>query len=199
MVLIIDNYDAFTYNLVDILENTSEEVIVKPDNSTTLDEIKNLRPEAIILTTGKIKNSITKDIIRNFAPNVPILGIGLGHLAICQIYGSKISPSLKISHGKVSYIYHDDNGVYQSMPNPFPATRYDSSLVDKESLPSYLKPVSCNETGEVMGIRHLFYPLETIQFHPESIMSYKGDKIISNFLVLKEQSLNKPAFLRFSK
>ncbi|NLJ73038.1 MAG: hypothetical protein GX333_08515 [Syntrophomonadaceae bacterium] len=195
MILLIDDDTAFSYTLLSILEDNAPSVFVA-SSKTDFHKIIDLSLKGIIITTDK-DNNFLANLIKASAPEIPILGIGLGHLAICKIYGGNICMATKPTNGKVSHIYHDGNGIYKNMPNPFTATRYDASNIVKNSLPKFLKTVSYSDNGEIMGIRHLLYPLETIQFNPVSIMTCGGEQIIHNFLDFINLSQNRPAFLRF--
>lgn len=200
MILIIGN-NFSDYLLLHLLQEAGEKARVISCKQVSIQGIHELAPETIIITSGDqdLGKSFYAKLLSKFAPRIPILGIGLGHLIIGYFYGAQIKLNSSTMHGKVSHIYHDGKGVYKSLPNPLPATRYDSSVIDKDSLPAHIQAVSCSENGEVMGIRHVYYPVETVQFHPESIMSYGGDKIIKNFLALKNRGHHKPALLRFYK
>lgn len=202
MILILDNNNSSTYTLVHLLQEAGEVVKIISNNHFSINEIHQLAPDALIIVSSHAhldEANIYLKIINKFGPRLPILGIGLGYLTIGYSYGAIIKSNSRIMHGKVSNIYHDGKGVYANLPNPFPATRYDSLVIDKGSLPPYLQAVSCSEQGEVMGIRHVYYPVEGVQFHPESIMSFQGDKIIKNFLSLKNRGLHKPGLFRFYK
>ena len=198
MILILDNYGAFTDNLAYLLKNAGEKVEIRSEDNCSLSDINKLLPKAIVITSGLREKSITPEVIRKLAPLLPILGIGLGHQAINLSYGAKLKTNSVIMHGKISNIYHDGKGVYGNLPNPLAVTRYDRSIIDRSSLPTYLIPVACDEKGELMGVRHLFYPVETIQFHPESIMTCLGEEIINNFLLFTRRVQEKSALLRFN-
>lgn len=201
MILIIGN-NFSNYILLDLLEEAGEKAKIINLSHSLMEDLNGLAPEALILALSNQdleQSNICFNLLSKLGPRLPILGIGLGHLAIGNFYGAQIKPNSSVMHGKVSHIYHDGKGVYKNLPTPFPATRYDSFVIDKNSLPPHIQTTSCSEDGEVMGIRHLYYPIEGVQFHPESIMSYGGDKIIKNFLTLKNRGHQKPALLRFYK
>lgn len=185
MILMIDNYDSFTYNLVQGLEALGKEVIVYRNDQITIEEIKELNPSCIIISPGPgvpSKAGISIDVIRHLGSRVPILGVCLGHQAIAEAFGGRIVRASRIMHGKTSLIYHDGKNIYYGIPNPFEAVRYHSLTVDKTSLPAELEVTAWTDMNEIMGVRHKKYPLEGVQFHPESIMTKKGNDILRNFV-----------------
>ena len=185
MILMIDNYDSFTYNLVQYLGQFGQEVMVFRNDAVTLDEIQELRPEAIFLSPGPCspkEAGITVDVIRTFYQTIPIMGVCLGHQAIGYAFGANVIRADRVMHGKTSPIYNDGKTVFKGLPNPFTAGRYHSLLVEKSSLPACLEISAETEEGEIMGIRHCQYRVEGIQFHPESILTPNGKRIIRNFL-----------------
>ena len=185
MILMIDNYDSFTYNLVQYLGQLGQDVVVYRNDGITIDEISNLTPDAIFLSPGPCtpkEAGITVDVIREFHKSVPIMGVCLGHQAIGYTFGGNVIRAGRLMHGKTSQILHDGNSIFKGLPNPFTAGRYHSLLVEKVSLPSCLEISAETEEGEIMGIRHQEYPVEGIQFHPESILTPHGKRIIKNFL-----------------
>jgi len=185
MILMIDNYDSFTYNLVQYLGQLGQDVVVYRNDGITIDEIRRLTPDAIFLSPGPCtpkEAGITVDVIREFHKSVPILGVCLGHQAIGYTFGGNVIRAGRLMHGKTSQILHDGNSIFKGLPNPFTAGRYHSLLVEKVSLPSCLEISAETEEGEIMGIRHQEYPVEGIQFHPESILTPHGKRIIKNFL-----------------
>lgn len=201
MILIIGN-NFSNHILLHLLAEANEKAQMVSLKASLIDEIYDLAPEAIILALDKQdldKTEVCIKLLNKLAHRLPVLGIGLGHHILGCFYGARLKSDSSLMQGKISNIYHDGKGVYKNLPNPFPATRYDSAVIDRESLPCHIQAVSCSEDGEVMGIRHLYYPIEGVQFHPESIMSYQGDKLIKNFLALKSRSQQKPALLRFCK
>ena len=185
MILMIDNYDSFTYNLVQYLGQLGQDVVVYRNDGITIDEIRRLTPDAIFLSPGPCtpkEAGITVDVIREFHKSVPIMGVCLGHQAIGYTFGGNVIRAGRLMHGKTSQILHDGNSIFKGLPNPFTAGRYHSLLVEKVSLPSCLEISAETEEGEIMGIRHQEYPVEGIQFHPESILTPHGKRIIKNFL-----------------
>ena len=187
MILMIDNYDSFTYNLVQYLGVLGAEVEVRRNDKVTLDEIETMKPERIVISPGPgIPQSagITISMIERFHPKVPILGVCLGHQAIGAAFGGRVLHAARIMHGKTSEISHDSKGVFRDLPDPITATRYHSLAVERESLPSCLEVSAEAEDNEIMGLRHRQYPVEGIQFHPESILTKEGMNILRNFLKL---------------
>lgn len=187
MILMIDNYDSFTYNLVQYLGQLGQDVAVYRNDAITIDEIAKLAPSSIFLSPGPCtpkEAGITVDVIREFHKTVPIMGVCLGHQAIGYSFGGNIVRAGRLMHGKTSQILHDGNSIFKGLPNPFTAGRYHSLLVEKVSLPSCLEISANTEEGEIMGIRHQEYLVEGIQFHPESILTPHGKRIIKNFLEL---------------
>jgi len=187
VILMIDNYDSFTYNLVQYLGVLGAEVEVRRNDKVTLDEIETMKPERIVISPGPgIPQSagITISMIERFHPKVPILGVCLGHQAIGAAFGGRVLHAARIMHGKTSEISHDSKGVFSDLPDPITATRYHSLAVERESLPSCLEVSAEAEDGEIMGLRHRQYPVEGIQFHPESILTKEGMNILRNFLKL---------------
>jgi anthranilate synthase component 2 len=187
MILMIDNYDSFTYNLVQYLGQLGEEVAVHRNDAITLDEIEAMNPEAIFLSPGPCspeQAGITVDVIRRFHRRVPLMGVCLGHQAIGHAFGGRVVRAARIMHGKTSPILNDGRTIFQGLPSPFPAGRYHSLIVARESLPDCLEVSAETEEGEIMGLRHRTLPVEGIQFHPESILTPGGKRIIRNFLQL---------------
>ena len=187
MILMIDNYDSFTYNLVQYLGQLGEEVAVHRNDAITLDEIAKMKPEAIFLSPGPCspeQAGITVDVIRRFHPRIPLMGVCLGHQAIGHAFGGRVVRAGRIMHGKTSPILNDGKTIFKGLPSPFPAGRYHSLLVERQSLPYCLEVSAETEEGEIMGLRHKEYLVEGIQFHPESILTPGGKRIIRNFLQL---------------
>jgi len=183
----IDNYDSFTYNLVQYLGVLGAEVEVRRNDKVTLDEIETMKPERIVISPGPgtpQSAGITISMIERFHPKVPILGVCLGHQAIGAAFGGRVLHAARIMHGKTSEISHDSKGVFRDLPDPITATRYHSLAVERKSLPSCLEVSAEAEDGEIMGLRHRQYPVEGIQFHPESILTKEGMNILRNFLNL---------------
>ena len=187
MILMIDNYDSFTYNLVQYLGQLGEEVAVHRNDAITLDEIAKMNPEAIFLSPGPCspeQAGITVDAVRRFHRLVPLMGVCLGHQAIGQAFGGRVVRAGRIMHGKTSPILNDGRTIFKGLPSPFPAGRYHSLIVERENLPGCLEVSAETQEGEIMGLRHRTLPVEGIQFHPESILTPVGKRIIRNFLQL---------------
>ena len=187
VILMIDNYDSFTYNLVQYLGVLGSAVQVHRNDKITLDEIESMKPERIVISPGPgtpQSAGITISLIERFHPKVPILGVCLGHQAIGAAFGGRVLHAARIMHGKTSEISHDGKGVFRDLPDPIIATRYHSLAVERKSLPSCLEVSAEAEDGEIMGLRHRVYPVEGIQFHPESILTKEGMNILRNFLNL---------------
>ena len=187
MILMIDNYDSFTYNLVQYLGQLGEEVAVRRNDEVTLDEIEAMNPEAIFISPGPCspeQAGISVDVIRRFHRSVPLMGVCLGHQAIGQAFGGRIVRAERIMHGKTSPILNDGRTIFKGLPSPFPAGRYHSLIVERESLPDCLEVSAETEEGEIMGLRHRTLPAEGIQVPPESILTPGGKRIIRNFLQL---------------
>ena len=192
MLLMIDNYDSFTYNLVQYLGELGAEVRVVRNDQITLDEIAALAPDRIVISPGPCtpnEAGVSLEVIRAYAGRVPLLGVCLGHQAIGQAFGGKVVHARTVMHGKTSPIHHADVGVFRGLPNPFEATRYHSLVVERASLPACLEVTAWtqDERGgfdEIMGLRHREYPLEGVQFHPESILTQAGHDLLRNFLRL---------------
>ncbi len=189
MIFIIDNYDSFTYNLVQYLGEMGEELVVKRNNLVTLDEVDDLAPDRIVISPGPCTPSeagISVELIQRFAGRVPILGVCLGHQSIGQAFGGKIIRNYRVLHGKTSPIKHLDVGVFHGLPNPFSATRYHSLVIERESIPDCLEITAVTMEGEIMGVRHREFAIEGVQFHPESVMTPDGKQLLRNFVQLKE-------------
>jgi anthranilate synthase/aminodeoxychorismate synthase-like glutamine amidotransferase len=185
MILMVDNYDSFTYNLVQYVAQLGEEVRVFRNDQIALNEIDQMAPDAIFLSPGPCspkEAGITVEVIRAFHQRIPILGVCLGHQAIGYAFGGRIVRAERIMHGKTSPILNDGKTIFRGLPNPFVAGRYHSLIVEKNSIPDCLMVTAETEEGEIMGIRHRKYPVEGIQFHPESILTPTGKRIIRNFL-----------------
>jgi len=187
MLLLIDNYDSFTYNLFQYLSELGEEVVVVRNDKTTLDEIERMKPARIVVSPGPSipqKAGISNDVIKHFGPRIPLLGVCLGHQCVGYSYGGVVGQAREIMHGKSSLIYHNNQGVLAGLPNPFSAIRYHSLVVKKEGLPDCLEVTAWTADGEIMGLRHRQYPVEGVQFHPESFMTEVGKDLLRNFLKL---------------
>jgi anthranilate synthase/aminodeoxychorismate synthase-like glutamine amidotransferase len=184
MLLVIDNYDSFTYNLVQYLGELGAEPLVFRNDQVTLDEIQALGPERIVISPGPgdpDDGGISNDLIRELGATIPVLGVCLGHQCIGQVYGGKVSRAPRLMHGKVSAVYHNGRGLFNGVPSPFNATRYHSLIVE-EPLPQSLQVTAFTSEGEVMALRHKEYPVSGVQFHPESILTEHGKRILRNFL-----------------
>ncbi len=185
VLLMIDNYDSFTYNLVQYLGELGEELAVYRNDKITIEEIEALRPDRIVISPGPCtpkEAGISVATIRHFAGKLPILGVCLGHQSIGAAFGAKIVGARRLMHGKTSEIRHDGRSVFQGLPNPFVATRYHSLVILRESLPDVFEITAESEDGEIMGVRHKELPLEGVQFHPESILTEVGHDLLRNFL-----------------
>lgn len=194
MILLIDNYDSFTYNLYQYLSELGGEVKVARNDCITLDGIEKLAPERIVISPGpgRPENAgISNDVIRYFGEKTPILGVCLGLQCIAHAYGGVVDHAGEIKHGKTSMIHHDGRGVFKGLPNPFAAVRYHSLAIKKESLPDFLLITAKTENGIIMGVRHERYPVEGVQFHPESMLTKNGKDLLKNFLRL-ERVISKP-------
>ena len=194
MILMIDNYDSFTYNLVQYLKQMGREVDVYRNDEFTAADMAGRDIEAIFLSPGPCsprEAGVTVDVIRHFHQDIPIMGVCLGHQAIGYAFGGEVIRAAKVMHGKTSPIYSDGRTIYQGLPNPFTAGRYHSLIVRRDNLPSCLEISAETEEGEIMGLRHREFPVEGIQFHPESILTPQGKRIIRNFLNLVEGRKNR--------
>ena len=185
MLLMIDNYDSFTYNLVQYLGELGQEVIVYRNDQISLDEIDKLAPDSIVISPGPCtpnEAGISVDLVKEFAAHIPILGVCLGHQSIAQAFGGVIVRARRLMHGKTSMILHQGEGLFVGVPSPFQATRYHSLVVQEDSLPDCFKITSRADDNEIMGIRHQEWPLQGVQFHPESILTQYGHQQLQNFL-----------------
>jgi len=185
MILMIDNYDSFTYNLVQYLGELGADVRVYRNDQTTVAEIERLAPEKIVISPGPCtprEAGVSCDVIRYFAGRVPLLGVCLGHQCIGEVFDGEIVRAPALFHGKTSMIYHDGRTLFQGLPRPFEATRYHSLVIRRETLPECLELSAETDDGVIMGIRHRELPIEGVQFHPESILTREGKKVLANFL-----------------
>jgi anthranilate synthase/aminodeoxychorismate synthase-like glutamine amidotransferase len=185
VVLVIDNYDSFTYNLVQYLGELGEEVVVRRNDEITLREIAPLHPVAVVLSPGPgtpAEAGICKDLLVELGPTLPMLGVCLGHQCLGEAFGGTVRRASQVMHGKVSRVTHADRSVFRGIPSPFAATRYHSLVVDRENLPAELEVTAWTDDGTVMGLRHRQYPLAGVQFHPEAILTEHGHALLSNFL-----------------
>jgi len=187
MILVIDNYDSFTYNLVQYLGELGANVKVFRNDKIKTAEISRMRPKKILISPGPGRPrdaGISENTIKEFGKYIPILGVCLGHQAIGEVFGGRIVGAKKLMHGKTSQIFHDGKGIFKGVKNPFDATRYHSLLVERKTFPKILRVTAETKDGEVMGLQHKVYPVFGVQFHPESILTLEGKKILKNFLEL---------------
>jgi anthranilate synthase/aminodeoxychorismate synthase-like glutamine amidotransferase len=184
-LLIIDNYDSFTYNLVQLFGEMDVDITVKRNDEISIDEIRKLKPDRICISPGpgRPENAgISSELIRELGPSVPILGVCLGHQCMAQVFGGEVVRAEKLMHGKTSKIHHQNRGVFQDLAEPLEATRYHSLIVRRETLPGSLEITAETEDGEIMGLQHREFPIHGVQFHPESILTTEGRKLLANFL-----------------
>jgi anthranilate synthase component 2 len=185
MLLMIDNYDSFTYNLVQYFGELGADVHVHRNDALTLEQVAAWEPHAIVISPGPCTPSeagISVPLIRRFAGKIPILGVCLGHQAIGQAFGGRVVRAARVMHGKVSPVTHDGKGVFANVPSPFTATRYHSLAIERTTMPSCLEITATADDGEIMGVRHREWPVEGVQFHPEAILTEHGHALLSNFL-----------------
>jgi anthranilate synthase/aminodeoxychorismate synthase-like glutamine amidotransferase len=195
MMLMIDNYDSFTYNLVQYIGQLGEEVVVHRNDEISIDEIEELNPDAIFLSPGPCtpkEAGISVDVVRQFHKAIPIMGVCLGHQAVGYAFGAEVVRAERIMHGKTSQIINDGRTIYRGLPNPFIAGRYHSLILRRDSLPACLEVSAETEKGEIMGIRHREYSVEGIQFHPESVLTPHGKRILKIFLEMIRGKQNLP-------
>lgn len=193
MILMIDNYDSFTYNLVQYLGEMGQELIVKRNDAISINEIEELQPDFIMISPGPCSPNeagISLQVIEHFAGKIPIFGVCLGQQAIGQAFGGDVIQAERLMHGKTSPVYHDGKTIFEGIPNPFQATRYHSLIVKKETLPSCFDISAWTEEGEIMAIRHKEFPIEGVQFHPESIMTEFGKELLAHFISDNSKSSN---------
>jgi anthranilate synthase/aminodeoxychorismate synthase-like glutamine amidotransferase len=185
MILVIDNYDSFTYNLVQYLGELGQKLVVRRNDQITIEEIEAMNPERIVVSPGPCtpnEAGISVDVITHFSGKKPILGVCLGHQSIGQAFGGEVIRNDKIMHGKLSYIQHDGKGVFAELPNPMEATRYHSLVIRRQTMPDCLEICAETAEGEVMAVRHREFPTHGVQFHPESIKTEAGKDLLKNFL-----------------
>ena len=185
MLLMIDNYDSFTYNLVQYLAELGQDVVVRRNDELSLEEVAAMAPERIVISPGPCtpnEAGISVPLIERFAGDIPLLGVCLGHQSIGQAFGARIVHARALMHGKTSAITHSGRGVFRSLPNPLVATRYHSLVIDRDSLPDCLEVTAWSEDGEIMGVRHKSLAVEGVQFHPESILTERGHELLAHFL-----------------
>jgi anthranilate synthase/aminodeoxychorismate synthase-like glutamine amidotransferase len=196
MLLIIDNYDSFTYNLVQYFGELGADPQVKRNDEITVEQINALKPQAVVISPGPCtpkEAGISNDVIREIGPRLPVLGVCLGHQCIGYVFGANVVRAPRLMHGKTSPILHDDNGVFAGVPSPFEATRYHSLIIDPPSVPDVLEVNARTAEGEIMGVRHRELPIHGVQFHPESILTRHGKDLLRNFLGMTEEFHARPA------
>jgi anthranilate synthase/aminodeoxychorismate synthase-like glutamine amidotransferase len=187
MLVMIDNYDSFTYNLVQYFGELGQVIKVYRNDQITVDELEAMAPERIVISPGPCSPNeagISNEVIRRFAGKAPLLGVCLGHQCIGHVFGGDVVRAPRLMHGKTSMIMHDGKGLYQGLPNPFQATRYHSLIIKRETLPKCLEVTAETDQGEIMGVRHTQYRIEGVQFHPESILTECGKDLLRNFLAM---------------
>ena len=187
MIVVIDNYDSFTYNLVQYLGELQVDLQVFRNDQITLDRIRTLKPERILISPGPCsprESGLSNDIIHTFGPTIPLFGVCLGHQCIGHVFGGEVVVNCRMMHGKTSPIRHNGRELFEGMPNPFQATRYHSLVIKRDTLPDCLEVTADTAEGEIMGVRHRTYPIWGVQFHPESILTENGRTIVRNFLKL---------------
>ena len=187
MLAMIDNYDSFTYNLVQYLGELGADIKVYRNDETTADEVERLSPERIVISPGPctpLEAGVSNDIIQRFTGRVPVLGVCLGHQCMGHVFGGEVVRAARLMHGKTSMIQHDGKTIFSGLPNPFEATRYHSLIIKRETLPECLEITAETDEGEIMGVRHKEHKVEGVQFHPESILTKCGKDLLRNFLAL---------------
>ena len=187
MILVIDNYDSFTYNLVQYLGELGAELYVYRNDKITVEQAIALNPEKVLVSPGPCtpkEAGISCDIIREFGPRLPLFGVCLGHQAVGDVYGGNVVRADRLMHGKTSPILHEGKSVFKGLPSPFDATRYHSLIIERDTLPACLEITAWTAEGEIMGVRHKEHPVHGVQFHPESILTLEGKKLLQNFLDL---------------
>ncbi|MBZ4666643.1 aminodeoxychorismate/anthranilate synthase component II [Mahella sp.] len=185
MLLMIDNYDSFTYNLVQYFGELGQDIKVYRNDAITLDEIEQMQPDMLVISPGPCTPDmagITMDAIRRFAGRIPILGVCLGHQAIGQVFGARVIRAAQPVHGKTSFVRHDGRTIYEGLDNPLSVCRYHSLVLEPSSIPDDLEVTATTEDGEIMGIRHRRYLIEGVQFHPEAILTHQGHELLNNFI-----------------
>lgn len=192
MILMIDNYDSFTYNLVQYMGELGAELEVYRNDKISLQDIENLKPRKIVISPGPCtpsKAGISKEVIKHFAGKIPLLGVCLGHQSVVEAFGGEIIKAKKLMHGKTSMISHDDKTIFKGLPNPFEATRYHSLVVNRGNLPDCFEITAESDDGEIMGVRHKELAVEGVQFHPESILTVHGKDLLKNFIDLPAEKV----------
>jgi anthranilate synthase/aminodeoxychorismate synthase-like glutamine amidotransferase len=191
MLLVIDNYDSFTYNIVQYLGEMKVEMTIFRNDQVSLESIRALKPDRILISPGPCsprESGLSNEIIRQFSHELPTLGVCLGHQCIGHVFGGNVIVNYRMMHGKTSLIKHDGQDLFEGMPNPFPATRYHSLVIERSTMPDCLEVTAETEEGEVMGVRHRTLPIWGVQFHPESILTENGRVILANFLKLQKRA-----------
>jgi anthranilate synthase/aminodeoxychorismate synthase-like glutamine amidotransferase len=184
-VLVIDNYDSFTYNLVQVIGSLGAEPVVRRHDAVDLDGVAALEPDGILVSPGPgtpADAGISRAVIEAFGPHVPVLGVCLGHQCIGEVFGGRVVRAERVMHGKTSWVRHGGTGVLEGLPDPFEATRYHSLIVERATLPDVLEVTAHTDDGVIMGLRHRHWPIEGVQFHPESVLTVEGPRLIANFL-----------------
>lgn len=192
MILVLDNYDSFTHNLVQYLGELKVEMEVVRNDQITLDKIRELDPERILISPGPCsprEAGISNEVIQTFGPSRPVFGVCLGHQCIGHSFGAQVVVNYRLMHGKTSQVKHNGEDLFEGMPNPFAATRYHSLIIERETLPDCLEITAETEEGEIMGVRHREYTIHGVQFHPESILTDNGRTLVANFLKLRTTSV----------
>ncbi len=185
MLLIIDNYDSFTYNLVQYFGEMGADPVVRRNDEITMDEIASMKPDHLVISPGPCtpkEAGVSNEVIKRFGPTIPLLGVCLGHQCIGHVFGGDVVRADRLMHGKTSPILHHNQGVFENLPNPFEATRYHSLIVKRETFPDCLEITAETAEKEIMGLRHREYPIQGVQFHPESILTREGKALLRNFL-----------------
>ncbi len=193
MILMIDNYDSFTYNLVQYMGELGADLEVYRNDKISLEEIEKLNPRKIVISPGPCtptKAGISKEVIKHFAGRIPLLGVCLGHQSVVEAFGGEIIKANKLMHGKTSMIQHDGKTIFKDLPNPFEATRYHSLVVNRDNLPDCFEITAESDDGEIMGVRHKELAVEGVQFHPESILTVHGKDLLKNFIDLPAEKVN---------
>ncbi|MDP2912113.1 MAG: aminodeoxychorismate/anthranilate synthase component II [Candidatus Omnitrophota bacterium] len=185
MILMVDNYDSFTYNLVQYMSELGGKLIVHRNDKISIEQIKKMNPSHIVISPGPGRPAdagISEDVIKEFGPKIPLLGVCLGHQAIGEVFGGNVIRAENLMHGKTSMIYHDNDPLFKDISNPFEATRYHSLIVEKKSLPDALHITAWTKHNEIMGLKHKKFPIWGVQFHPESILTKQGKQLLKNFI-----------------
>ncbi|MGQ9910627.1 MAG: anthranilate synthase component II [Candidatus Flexifilum sp.] len=188
MILVIDNYDSFTYNIVQYLGELGAQIEVFRNDQISVEEIRQRQPSHILISPGPgdpDDSGVSLDVLRELGPTTPVFGVCLGHQAIGQVFGGVVRRAERLMHGKTSLIYHEGDPMFDGLPNPFEATRYHSLIVDRPTLPDCLRVTAVTAEGEIMALRHVSYPIYGVQFHPESILTAGGRRILANFLAVQ--------------